>query len=157
EHAAPPTVREAWMSFALLIVSLVSVVGLAKTLSPTIEDLVEAAGAPRAVVGIAVAVLVLLPESVAAARAAIADRLQTRFNLAIGSALASIGLTIPVVVVVALKFDMPLTLGLGQTELSLLLLTFVVSAYTLGSGRTYVMQGVVHLVVFATFLFLAIF
>jgi Ca2+:H+ antiporter len=156
EHAPPPSAREAWMSFALLIVSLVSVVGLAKMLSPTIEHLVEAAGAPRAVVGIAVAVLVLLPESVAAARAAIADRLQTSFNLAIGSALASIGLTIPVVVVVAIVFDMPLTLGLGETERYLLLLTFVVSSYTLGSGRTYVMQGVVHLVVFATFLFLAI-
>jgi Ca2+:H+ antiporter len=156
DHAPPPSTRAAWASFALLLVSLVSVVGLAKMLSPTIEHLVEAAGAPRAVVGIAIALLVLLPEAVAAALAARANRLQTSLNLAIGSALASIGLTIPVVVVASSAFDLPLTLGLDQTGLSLLLLTFVVSVITLGTGRTYMMQGVVHLVVFATFLFLAI-
>jgi Ca2+:H+ antiporter len=156
DKTVPPSAREAWISFGLLFVSLIAVVGLAKMLSPTIEHLVEAAGAPRAVVGIAIALLVLLPESVAATRAARADRLQTSLNLAIGSALASIGLTIPVVIVAGFVFDMPLTLGLDQTELSLLVLTFLVSAFTLSSGRTYMMQGVVHLVVFATFLFMAI-
>ncbi len=156
DHAPPPSVRETWASFGLLLVTLVAVVGLAKMLSPTIEHLVEAAGAPRTVVGIAIALLVLLPEGVAAARAARANRLQTSLNLAIGSALASIGLTIPVVVLAAFAFDLPLTLGLDPTGLSLLVLTFVVSAYTLSSGRTYMMQGVVHLVVFATFLFLAV-
>jgi Ca2+:H+ antiporter len=156
EHAPPPSNGAAWASFGLLLVSLVAVVGLAKMLSPTIEHVVEAAGAPRAVVGIAIALLVLLPEAVAASVAARANRLQTSLNLAIGSALASIGLTIPVVVVAASLFGLPLTLGLDQTGLSLLLLTFVVSAYTLASGRTYMMQGVVHLVVFATFLFMSI-
>jgi Ca2+:H+ antiporter len=156
EHAPAPSIRMAWASFGLLVVSLLAVVGLAKVLSPTIERMVESAGAPRAVVGIAIALLVLLPETVAAMRAARADRLQTSMNLAIGSALASIGLTIPVVVSAAVAFDLPLVLGLEPKELILLAITFVVSAITLGSGRTHMMQGAVHLVIFAAFLFLAV-
>lgn len=154
-HADPPTARAAWISFALLLVSLVVVVGLAKKLSPTIEKAVEAANAPRAVVGIVIASLVLLPETLAAAHAARANRLQTSMNLAIGSALACIGLTVPVVVVASLALDLPLVLGLESKEMVLLALTFLVSAITLGTGRTYMMQGAVHLVLFATFLFLA--
>jgi Ca2+:H+ antiporter len=154
-HAKPPTTREAWASFGLLLVSLVAVVGLAKMLSPTIEHAVASAGAPRAVIGIVIAMLVLLPETWAAARAARADRLQASMNLAIGSALACIGLTIPVVVVAALVTGLPLTLGLPATELALLGVTFLVSAVTLGTGRTHMMQGAVHLILFATFLFLS--
>src|SRR4029078_9246123 len=115
-HAAPPALRQAWASLGLLLVSLVAVVGLAKMLSPTIEMAVERAGAPRAVVGIAIAMLVLLPETWAAMRAAKADRLQTSMNLAIGSALASIGLTVPVVVVAAGVLELPLGLGLDAEE-----------------------------------------
>jgi Ca2+:H+ antiporter len=154
-HATPPTQRAAWMSFVLLLIALVAVVGLAKVLSPTIERTVAAAGAPRAVVGIVIAMLVLLPETWAAARAARANRLQTSMNLAIGSALASIGLTVPVVVVAAIALDLPLVLGLDAKDLTLIAMTFVVSAITLGSGRTHMMQGAVHLVIFAAFLFLA--
>jgi len=143
------------MSFGLLLIALVAVVGLAKVLSPTIERAVAAAGAPRAVVGIVIAMLVLLPETWAAARAARANRLQTSMNLAIGSALASIGLTVPVVVVAAISLDLPLMLGLDDKDLVLIALTFVVSTITLGSGRTHMMQGAVHLVIFAAFLFLA--
>lgn len=156
-HAPPPGNAQAWLSLGLLLVSLIAVVGLAKMLSPTIEQLVADFGAPRAVVGIAIALLVLLPETVAAARAARADRLQTSMNLAIGSALASIGLTVPVVVIAAISFDLPLVLGLKHTEMALLALSFIVSAVTLGSGRTHLMQGAVHLVVFAAFLFLSVF
>ena len=155
-HAGPPTTAAAWASFGLLVVSLIAVVGLAKILSPTIEDAVAAVGAPRAVVGIAIALLVLLPETWAATRAARANRLQTSMNLAIGSALACIGLTIPVVVLAALVLHLPLILGLGGKDLVLLAVTFVVSAVTLGSGRTNMMQGAVHLVLFAAFLFLAL-
>jgi Ca2+:H+ antiporter len=155
-HAEPPTIRAAWTSFGLLFFSLVTVVGLAKALSPTIEHAVAVAGAPRAVVGIVIAMLVLLPEAWAAARAARADRLQTSMNLAVGSALASIGLTIPVVVVAAIAFGLPLVLGLGPKDLALLAVTFLVSSVTLGSGRTHMMQGAVHLVLFAAFLFLAL-
>ena len=154
-HARPPTNRQAWTSFGLLIVSLVSVVGLAKVLSPAMERAVATAGAPKAVIGIAIAMLVLLPETVAAVRAARADRLQTSMNLAIGSALASIGLTIPAVAVTAVLFDLHLVLGLEPKDLVMLALTFLVSAVTLGTGRTHVMQGAVHLVIFAAFVFLA--
>jgi Ca2+:H+ antiporter len=155
-HAAPPTAGEAWMSFGLLVLSLVVVVGLAKLLSPTIEHAVEAANAPRVVVGIVIAALVLLPETWAAARAARANRLQSSMNLAIGSALACIGLTIPAVVLASIFFQLPLVLGLEPKDLVLLVLTFLVSAVTLGTGRTYMMQGAVHLVVFAAFLLLAL-
>ena len=135
---------------------LVAVVGLAKVLSPTIEAALAASGAPKAVVGIAIALLVLLPETVAAVRAAHVNRLQTSFNLAYGSALASIGLTIPVVAVAALWMDIPLVLGLEAKDLVMLTLTFVVSAITLTYGRTHMMHGAVHLVIFAAFAFLAL-
>ena len=154
-HAEPPTAGKAWLSFGLLLVSLVAVVGLAKMLSPAIEHAVEAANAPRALVGIAIAMLVLLPETWAAVRAARADRLQSSMNLAIGSALACIGLTVPVVVLASIAFKLPLVLGLEAKDVALLALTFLMSAFTLGTGRTYVMQGAVHLVVFAAFLVLA--
>ncbi len=155
-HAVPPTKGQAWVSFVLLLLSLVAVVGLAKVLSPTIEQAVEAANAPRAVVGIVIAALVLLPETWAAVRAARANRLQTSMNLAVGSALACIGLTIPVVVLAAILFDLPLVLGLSAKEIALLTITFLVSTVTLGTGRTYVMQGAVHLVLFVAYLFLAL-
>jgi Ca2+:H+ antiporter len=154
-HAAPPTTREAWISFGLLLVCLVAVVGLAKKLSPAIEQAVDAADAPRTVVGIVIAALVLLPETWAAVRAARADRLQTSMNLAVGSALAAIGLTVPVVVLASITFDLPLVLGLDPKDMAMMAVTFLVSAVTLGTGRTYLMQGAVHLVLFAAFLFLA--
>jgi Ca2+:H+ antiporter len=154
-HAEPPTVREAWVSFGLLLLALVTVVGLAKKLSPTIERAVEAANAPRSVVGIVIAGIVLLPETWAAVRAARANRLQSSMNLAVGSALASIGLTVPVVVVASIAFGLPLVLGLEPKDMAMLAVTFLVSAVTLGTGRTYVMQGAVLLVLFAAYLFLA--
>jgi Ca2+:H+ antiporter len=154
-HAQPPTNREAWTSFGLLLVALVSVVGLAKALSKPIEDAVDYVGAPKAVLGIAIAMLVLLPETWAAVRAAKANRLQTSMNLALGSALASIGLTIPVVAVAAITLDLPLVMGLEPRDIVLLVVTFGVSTVTLGTGRTHMMQGAVHLVLFATFLFLS--
>jgi Ca2+:H+ antiporter len=155
-HAAPPTLRQAWVSFALLLVSLVAVVGLAKVLSPAIEAAVDAAGAPPAVIGVAIAALVLLPEAYAAVRAALADRLQTSMNLALGSALACIGLTIPAVALASVLLDLPLVLGLDAKDLVLLVLAFLVSTITLGTGRTSLMQGAVHIVIFAAFLFLTL-
>jgi Ca2+:H+ antiporter len=155
-HAPRPAVAAAWMSFALMLVALVAVIGLAKLLSPTVERGVAAAGAPQTVIGIVIALLVLLPETWAAVRAARADRMQTSLNLALGSALASIGLTIPVVALVAVVLDLPLQLGLAAKDLVLLALTFAVAAITLGTGRTNVLQGAVHLVIFAAFLVLAL-
>lgn len=155
-HAIAPSNRKTIGSLALLLVSLVTVVGLAKAVSPVIEQGVFKLGVPEAVVGIIVAAIVLLPESVAAVRAARANRLQTSMNLALGSALASIGLTIPAVVILAVFMDRNLILGLEQKEAILLALTLLVSVITIGTGRTTVLQGVVHLVIFATFLFLTI-
>jgi Ca2+:H+ antiporter len=155
EHAQPPTARQAWASFGMLLVALVAVVASAKVLSPTIERLVEAANAPRAVVGIVIAGVVLLPETWAAVRAARANRLQNAMNLAIGSALACIGLTVPVIVIASSALGLPLVLALEPKDIALMMLTFLVSAVTLGTGRTYLMQGAVHLVLFAAYLFLA--
>ncbi|WP_280154408.1 ionic transporter y4hA [Piscinibacter sp. XHJ-5] len=155
-HAAPPSVRAAWMGFGMLLVALIAVVGLAKILSPSIESGVAAAGAPKAVIGIAIALLVLLPETWAAVRAARANRLQTSLNLALGSALASIGLTIPVVALASVLLELPLVLGLDAKELVLLALSFIVGSITLVSGRTNMLQGAVHLAIFAAFLFLAL-
>jgi Ca2+:H+ antiporter len=155
-HAPPPSVKTAFISFALLLISLVSVVGLAKMLSPNIEQLVKMNNAPKAVVGIVIALIVLLPETWAALRAAKSDRLQTSMNLAIGSALASIGLTIPLVVLASVIFNFNLNLGLDMKDVVMLCLTFLVGSITLGSGRTNVMQGAIHMVLFLTFLFLTL-
>jgi len=154
-HAVPPPTKIALLSAGLLLVSLVLVVALAKSLTPTVEHVIEAVGAARSVVGIVIAGLVLLPEGLASYRAAKANRLQTSMNLAFGSALATIGLTIPAVTGVSILLGRSLTLGLDSEEELLLTLTLFVSVLTLGTGRTTVLQGIVHLVLFAVFLFLA--
>jgi Ca2+:H+ antiporter len=155
-HALAPGNRVALISAALLPVALIAIVVLAKSLTPALESIVAYVGAPKAVVGIAIALLVLLPEGVAALRAAAANRLQTSLNLALGSALASIGLTIPTVALVSIVLGQPLDLGLNVKDMVLLALTLLVGVITLGTGRTTVLQGIVHLVIFATFLFLAV-
>jgi Ca2+:H+ antiporter len=155
-HALPPPNKVALVSAGLLLVSLVVVVALAKVLTPIVEHAIDVAGAPKSVVGIIIAGLVLLPEGLAAYRAATANRLQTSVNLALGSVLASIGLTIPAVASISLLLNKPLTLGLDPKEEVLLALTLLVSVLTLGTGRTTVLQGVVHLIIFAVFLFLAV-
>jgi len=152
----PPSGRMAAISAALLVAALVAIVGIAKSLTPTIEIAVAQLDVPKAVVGIIIATLVLLPESLAALRAARANRLQTSLNLALGSALASIGLTIPAVAVVSIMLDQPLQLGLSEKDVVLLALTLIVGVITLGTGRTTVLQGIVHLVIFAVFLFFAV-
>jgi Ca2+:H+ antiporter len=155
-HAAPPSAKTAAISTALLLVALVAVVALAKSLTPTLEIAVAKLDVPKAVVGIVIAALVLLPEGLAALRAARANRLQTSLNLALGSALASIGLTIPAVAAVSIMLGKPLELGLGPKDQVLLALTLLVGVITLGTGRTTVLQGIVHLVIFAVFLFFAV-
>jgi Ca2+:H+ antiporter len=156
EHADPPTDRAALASLGLLLVSLVAVVGLAKVESPAIEGAVAAVGFPPSFVGVVIAVLVLLPETLAAVRAARRGRIQTSLNLAYGSAMASIGLTIPTIALASVWLDGPLVLGLGATQLVLLALTVVVSVLTVVPGRATRLQGGVHLVLLAAFLFLAV-
>ncbi|MFJ4239180.1 calcium:proton antiporter [Streptomyces iakyrus] len=156
EHAEAPTARTALTSLGLLSLALVGVVGLAKGVSPTIESGVEAAGLPQAVVGVIIALLVLLPETIAALRSARRDRVQTSLNLALGSAMASIGLTIPAVALASVWLSGPLVLGLGATHMVLLALTVVVASLTVVPGRATPLQGGVHLVLFAAYLELAI-
>lgn len=157
-HAAPPSNRLTLASATFLVVGLGAVVMLAKTLSYPIESAVRGLGVgqPAALVGAVVASLVLLPEAAAALAAARRNRLQTSLNLALGSGLASISLTIPAVAAVAVLLGQPLILGLGAKEMVLLALTFVVSAITLGGGRTTVLHGAVHLVIFAVFAYLLV-
>jgi Ca2+:H+ antiporter len=155
-HAPAPSNSATALSAGLLVVSLVAIVGLAKTLTPPVEQAVAYLDVPKAVVGVIIAALVLLPEGVAAVRAAQANRLQTSLNLALGSALATIGLTIPVVAALSIAIRQPLELGLDVKDQVLLALTLLIGVITLGTGRTTVLQGIVHIVIFAVFLFLAV-
>ncbi len=155
-HADPPSNKATWTSLGLLVVALVAVVGLAKVESPAIESAVRAAGYPLSFVGVVIALLVLLPETVAAVRAARRDRIQISLNLALGSAMASIGLTIPAIAIAMIWLDGPLLLGLGPTQMVLLALTIVVSVLTVVPGRATRLQAAVHLAVFGAFLFLSI-
>lgn len=143
------------MSMGLLVVSLVAVVGLAKLMAPTIESAVSGLGLSYLTVGVIIALLVLAPESMAALNNARRDRVQISLNLAYGSAMASIGLTIPVIAVAMIWLPGPLTLGLEPMQIVLLTLSVIVSILTLAQGRALALQGVVHLVILATFIFLS--
>lgn len=150
-----PSNRTAAVSLLLLVLSLIGVVLLAKTLSPALEAAIADAGLPQAVLGVVIAAVVLLPESMAAVRAAAANRLQTSLNLALGSAMATIGLTIPAVSAFALLSGTTLQLGLDPEEMALLVLSLFIGTVTLATGRTTILQGTVHLVILGVFLFLA--
>jgi Ca2+:H+ antiporter len=151
---APPGARQLWESVALLLVGLVAVVLLAKGVAGSIETAVAAVGAPTEVVGLLVALLVLLPETVAALGAARRNELQKSLNLALGSSLATIGLTIPAVSLLAIALNQRLELGVDMHDTVLLVLTFAVSLVTFGGGRTNILPGFVHLVLFAVFVFM---
>lgn len=156
EHADPPSSERALASLGLLLLALVAVVGLAKVETPAIKAGVAVVGFPPSFVGVVIALLVLLPESLAAARAARRDRIQISLNLALGSAIASIGLTIPAIAVASIWLKGPLLLGLDATQMVLLAVTVVVAILTIVPGRATRLQGAVHLVLLAAFLFLAI-
>ncbi len=155
-HAELPSDRATIASALLLLASLVSVVFLAKSLTPNLEGLLHQMDAPLALVGVVIAGIVLLPEGLAAVRAARANRLQTSLNLALGSALATIGLTIPVIATIVVLSGWTIILGVSPKNEILLALTLLVATLSLSTGRTTVMQGALHLVLFAVFLFLII-
>jgi Ca2+:H+ antiporter len=150
---ARPSGRMALASLGLLSVALLSVVLLAKSLAPALEAAVAAAGAPFAVVGVVIAAIVLLPEIAAAVRAAARNRLQASINLALGSAVASIGLAVPAIALVATWIGQPLELGISAGASVLMALGFVVAIITYGTGRTNLLSGVVHLVLLAAYVF----
>jgi Ca2+:H+ antiporter len=154
-HGEPPTRAAALRSLGLLVCALVAVVGLAKVSSGAIEDGVKSLGAPQSAVGVVIALLVLMPETLTSWRNARRGRVQGSFNLAYGSAMASIGLTIPVIALASIWLAGPLVLGLGATQICLLVLTALVSSLTLLPGRATLQEGGVHLILFAAFLFLA--
>lgn len=158
EHAVHPrpTGRLALAALALLLVSLVAVVLLAKAVSPFIQAAVESIGAPIALVGVIVAAIVLLPEAMTAVRAARNDQLQTSINLALGSGVASIGLTVPTVALIAWWTGSPLELGVTPGGAILLALSFMMALITYGTGRASLLSGVVHLILLATWLFLIV-
>lgn len=152
-----PDGKTTLVSFVLLLIALASVVLLAKSLSLPIGQLLEKAGLPTSFLGVVIALIVLLPESVASLRAAIGNKLQVSLNLALGSAIATIGLTVPIVSLVALYHQRNLPLGLDPINVVLLASTLFISTLTLGTGRTTVLHGAVHLVIFAVFLFVSAF
>lgn len=156
QHATPPSTNASLVSLALLLVALVGVVGNAKLVSPTIERGVIAAGLPVSVVGVIIAILILSPETVAALRAARRGRMQISLNLAFGSAMASIGLTIPTIAVASIWLTGPLHLGLGANHIVLLALTCIVTVLTVVPGRATLLQAGVHLALLAAYLFLAV-
>ena len=151
-HVAPPKNSIALWSLAGLVVSLVGVVGLAKVSSPLIQGAVDGLGFPQMVVAVSIAMVVLLPESISAFNAARFGRTQTSLNLGLGSALASIGLTIPVIAIISTSLGLSVNLGLGNTEIVFLFLTLIVTALTLIPGRATLLQGVVHLCIFASYI-----
>jgi Ca2+:H+ antiporter len=153
QHASPPGNGVTIASALLLLACLAAVVLLAKKLAPSLEAGVARAGAPNAVVGVIIAAIVLLPEGLAALRAARANRLQNSLNLALGSALASIGLTIPAVSVLSLYMHTQLVLGIDNKATVLLLLSLFITAIALRTGRTIVLHGIVLLVIFVVYLF----
>lgn len=155
EHVEPPTKSQALQSLLGLLLSLIAVVGLAKVTSPLIQGFVDDQGLPQMMVAISIAIVVLLPESISAIKAARYGRTQTSLNLAYGSALASIGLTIPVIAAFSVFSNYEVNLGLNAAEIVLMSLTFLVSTLTVVSGRATLLQSVIHLSIFGSFIMFA--
>lgn len=155
-HAPPPSNATTVSSLLLLLLALAMVVMLSKKLSPVIENIVVNIGAPKSLVGIIIAAVILLPEGMAALRAARKNRLQTSLNLALGSALASIGLTIPAVAIVTYFTGFTVTLGIDAKSTLMLMLSLFIVSLSFSSGRTNILQGIVLLVIFASYLFTTI-
>ncbi|MGV0908303.1 calcium:proton antiporter [Martelella sp. FOR1707] len=156
DHPEKPSARMTATSAAMLPVSLLVVILLAEALSHPLDLAISSAGLPHALVGVVIAALVLLPEGISSVQAAARNRIQQSINLVLGSALASIGMSIPVVALVSIFIGQQLTLGLEPEQMVMLLLTLFVSTLTLGTGRTTVLQGAVHLVIFVVFVLLTL-
>ncbi|MGH9695735.1 MAG: calcium:proton antiporter, partial [Bryobacteraceae bacterium] len=153
--APAPNFGRIAVSILFLCLALVAVVLLAKLFAIEINAGVAAVGAPAGVSGVIIALIVLTPESIAAVNAASQDNLQKSLNLALGSSLATIGLTIPAIAAANIFLQKPLILGLDPRDLALLMMTLAASILTFGTGRTNVLFGFLHLVIFGTFMFLA--
>ncbi|MCC2602586.1 calcium:proton antiporter [Sphingopyxis yananensis] len=153
DNGPRPDSGTAMASLMMLLLSLVVVVLSAKGISPSLEVILNRLGAPASVLGIVIATIVLMPEFGAAMRAAAQNRIQASLNLAIGSAIASIGLVIPTVAVLAVVMGWPLELGLDSKSILLLALSLFVVALSLRTGKTNMQPGIIHLLLFAAYLF----
>jgi Ca2+:H+ antiporter len=156
--AAPSHEQTAMRSLAfhvtMLLASLLPVVLLAEFLAVIVDFGIEDLGLPDPLGGVLIAVLVIAPEGLTAFNAALSNQLQRAVNVCLGSALATIGLTIPAVLAIGLLTGRDVHLGLTDVETVLLILTLFVSGLTFGGGRTNVLQGVVHLLLFAVYVIL---
>ena len=159
DSGEPAPVTTTWRLLAsviLLLLALLSVVGSAKLVLPTIGRDAIAAGLPLSIVGVAIAFLVLLLPAIAAVRAAERNRIETGLNLALGSAMACIGLTIPAIAVASIWLPVPLRLGLGPVQIVLLVLTFLVTMLSIMPRRATLPQACVHLGLLAAYLFVSL-
>jgi Ca2+:H+ antiporter len=147
-----PDLRPAYYHGTLLVLYIVPIILLAKSIAVPFDYGIAVAGAPAALVGFAVAALILSPESLGAVRAALANQLQRSINLLLGSVLASISLTVPAVLAIAMLTDRTVVLGLENVDMVLLALTLGMTVLTYGSGRTNILLGAVHLLLFLTYL-----
>ncbi len=148
--------KDAILSFWGLLISLVAVIALAKFLAPSIESTLSDMGAPKQFAGIVMALIILLPETLAAVKAAADNKLQVTLNLALGSGAASIALTIPCVAFFSIMSDIPLELGLSSKDLIFLVLTFLISSFSLGTGRVTILQGIIHVFVLLFYIVLTV-
>jgi Ca2+:H+ antiporter len=156
EEKPPPVtdLRPAAYHGALLVLYIVPIVLLSKKIAVPIDFGVRVLGAPAALVGLLVAVLIMAPESLSALRASLANQLQRSINLLLGSVLASISLTIPAVLAIGLLTDRTVVLGLAPVDMLLLLLTLASALLTYASGRTNILLGAIHLLLFGAYVVL---
>lgn len=148
--------KNVYISSFFLMLCLGIVVLIAKLLSKDVEFLVIAVGAPRSAVGIIIAGIVLLPEALSAFRAAKNDQIQTSLNLAFGSALASIGLSIPAIAIISVITGIRMTLGIDIKSTILLGLSLFIITVSLATGKTNIMQGIVLVGIFLMYLFISV-
>jgi Ca2+:H+ antiporter len=142
--------------FVLLLVNMLPVVLLVQQLARPVDHIIETLGAPHIIGGLIMAVMIATPEGLGGIKAALRNQLQTSVNVFLGSVLAAVGLSIPIMLLVSNLLGLELVLGLDATEMVLLLLMFAVSVITFSSGRTNLLQGAVHLLLFVAFLVLQI-
>lgn len=149
-----PGNRATAISLVFLVIALAAVILLSKTFNAVVTFSLDRLGAPDAFAGVVIALLILLPEFAAAVKAARADKMQKSLNLALGSACATIGLTIPAVALLSIVTGARLELGLDDKDSIILLVSTAVALLTFGTGRTHILYGLIHLVLFATYAFL---
>lgn len=152
----PPELRPFLIAVAMLLASLGAVVALSGRVATTFEDFLDglALSDTDAVIGALVATLILLPEGISAVRAAARNHLQHSLNIALGSALATVSLTIPAMALISVMISRPMVLGLDNEDRTMLLLTFILSILSFGTGKTNALNGVVHLIVFCVYVML---